>query len=167
MTDLPPIEPNDDEAPRAKARGGAPPWRKGQSGNPRGTKAGSKHKATLFVESLLSGEADALVRKLIETAKAGDPACLKICIDRLLPALKSRPISFKLPKLRTIADAQNALSAIIAGTASGAILADEAATLASVISSFVKTVEVAEFEERLATLEKAHEAEQPGARYDA
>jgi hypothetical protein len=76
MSDMPPIEPTNEAPVEARggalpwpARGGAPPWQKGQSGNPRGTKAGSKHKVTLFVESLLSGEADALVRKLIETAK--------------------------------------------------------------------------------------------------
>jgi hypothetical protein len=49
--------------PKAKQRL-RPPWQKGQSGNPAGSKVGSKHRATVFVESLLSGEADALVRKV-------------------------------------------------------------------------------------------------------
>jgi hypothetical protein len=43
-------------------------WKKGQSGNPRGLKSGSKHKATLFAESLFSGECEGLVRKVIELA---------------------------------------------------------------------------------------------------
>ena len=42
-------------------------------------------------------------------------------------------VDLKLPELRTISDAQSALSAIIAATACGAILSDEAATLASII----------------------------------
>ena len=54
--------------------------------------------------------------------------------------------------MRTIGDAQAALAAIVAGTTSGAILADEAATLASIISSFVKTVELNELETRLGDL---------------
>jgi hypothetical protein len=72
----------------------------------------------------------------------------------------------KLPELRTITDAQAALSLLIAGTARGAILADEAATLASIISSFVKTVEVSELESRLVALEKAA-APAEGRAYDA
>jgi hypothetical protein len=135
-------------------------WKPGQSGNPKGMRPGSRHRATVFVEKLLSGEADALARTLIKTALAGDPACLKICFDRLVPPMKCHPIRFKLPALHTINDAQQALSLIIAGTANGTILSDEAATLASIVSSFVKTVEVAEIEARLAALGAA-----PGRRY--
>src|ERR1700757_5286527 len=73
---------NKDQACPVKAKGKAR-WAPGQSGNPRGTRTGSKHKATLFAESLLSGEAEGLVRKVIELAKAGDVGALKICRDRL------------------------------------------------------------------------------------
>ena len=96
----------------------------------------------------------------------GDTVALRLCLERILPPVKSRPISFKLPALHTISDAQDALAKIIAGTACGAILADEAATLASIVSSFVKTIEVAELETRLAALEKAS-APPEGRSYDA
>jgi hypothetical protein len=69
--------------------------------------------------------------------------------------------------LHTIGDAQRALSAIIAGTACGAILADEAATLASIVSSFVKTIEVAELETRLTALEQVNAEERPGVHFNA
>jgi hypothetical protein len=36
-------------------------------------------------------------------------------MDRLLPPIKSRPISFKLPTLRTVSDALSAITAIIEG----------------------------------------------------
>jgi hypothetical protein len=75
-------------------------------------------------------------------------------------------VDLKLPELRTIADAQAALSLLIAGTARGAILSDEAATLAGIIGSFVKTIEVAELETRLVALEKA-KAGAPMERFDA
>jgi hypothetical protein len=48
----------------------------------------------------------------------------------------------------------------------GAILADNASTLASIIASFVKTIEVAELEGRLSALEQAN-AGAPGACFDA
>jgi hypothetical protein len=70
----------------------------------------------------------------------------------------SYPISFRLPELHTIADAKAAIASIVAGTASGEILADEAATLTNIVAQFVRTVEVSEIEDRIAKLEQANEA---------
>jgi hypothetical protein len=95
----------------------------------------------------------------------GDPVALRLCLERILPPVKSRPLRFKLPPLRTIGDAQAALADIIAATANGTILSDEAATLSSIIASFVRTVEVSEIETRLAALEQANAPNE--ARYDA
>jgi hypothetical protein len=62
-------------------------------------------------------------------------------------------------------------SLIVAGTANGTILSDEAATLASIVSSFVKAVEVTEIETRLVALEQASagatSGSATGARFDA
>src|ERR1700730_2714864 len=88
-----------------------------RAGNLASSKRGSRRRATLLVESMYKGECEALTRKVIELGLAGDVTCLRIAMDRLLPPLKGRPITFKLPTLHTISDAQNALSAIIAGTA--------------------------------------------------
>lgn len=44
----------------------------GQTGNPAGKPKGTRHKATLAAEVLLNGEAEALTRKAIELAKAGE-----------------------------------------------------------------------------------------------
>jgi hypothetical protein len=156
---------NDSEVPVNARPKADTRWKPGQSGNPRGMKRGSRHKASLLAESLLDGETDRLTRRCIYSALKGDMQAMKLCIERLLPPVRSRPISFKLPELHTIGDAQHALSLIIAGTANGTILSDEAATLASIVSSFVKTVEVAEIETRLVALEKASVGA-PGARFD-
>jgi hypothetical protein len=142
-------------------------WKPGQSGNPKGMKRGSRHKASLLAESLFDGEADRLSRRCIYEALKGEPVALRLCMERILAPMKARPFRFKLPELNTIADAQNALAAIVAGMASGEILSDEAATLSSVINSFLKSVEIAELETRLAALEKANTEERPGAQYDA
>jgi Family of unknown function (DUF5681) len=132
----------------------APAWQKGQSSNPRGRPAGSKHRATVFAETLLAGEAEGIVRKVVTLALAGDPACLKLCMDRLLPPLKSRPVNFPLPTLRTTSDALAALAGLAQGIATGRLLPEEAESLTVTISTFLKAVEVAEFEDRLAALEK-------------
>ena len=38
-------------------------WKPGQSGNPAGAKAGSRHRATLLAESMYAGECEGLCRK--------------------------------------------------------------------------------------------------------
>jgi hypothetical protein len=50
-------------------------------------------------------------RKAIELALAGDPIGLRLCLDRILPPLRERPLTFALPKLRSAADAGAAISA--------------------------------------------------------
>jgi hypothetical protein len=90
-----------------------------------------------------------------------------LCMERLLPPVRSRPLRFKLPVLHTVADAQAALAAIVAGMASGEILSDEAATLSNVVNSFLKSFELSELESRLVALEQANAEERPGVHFNA
>jgi Family of unknown function (DUF5681) len=69
-------------APKQRGR----PFEPGRSGNPAGKLPGTRHRATIAIQSLLDGEAEALTRKAIELALAGDVACLRLCIDRIAPA---------------------------------------------------------------------------------
>ena len=66
-------------SPPAPVRGR--PFLKGQSGNPRGRRYGSRNKKTLAAAVLLEGEAGALTRKAVELALEGDPTALRLCID--------------------------------------------------------------------------------------
>jgi len=75
------------------------PFEKGQSGNPAGRPPGARHKATVAAEAMLDGEVEALTRKAIELALAGDTTALRLCLDRILPPRCERPTSFELPRL--------------------------------------------------------------------
>src|SRR5918998_3546498 len=68
-------------------------WPKGVSGNPAGRPKGARHKYLLAMEALLDGEAESLTRKAIELALAGDTTALRLCLDRLAPPRKGRPIT--------------------------------------------------------------------------
>jgi hypothetical protein len=74
-------------------------WKPGVSGNRAGKPKGARHKATLAAESLLEGEALALSRKAVELALKGDVAALRLCLDRIVPARKDRPVRFMLPRI--------------------------------------------------------------------
>src|SRR5262245_56806224 len=88
------------------------PFRRGRSGNPSGRPIGARNKTTLAAEALPDNEAELLTRKLIEKAKEGDITALRLCFDRILPARRQRPVSFRLPVLRTAAEATQVMALI-------------------------------------------------------
>jgi len=122
-------------------------------GNP-GRPPGSRNKATLTIEALLDGEAEKIGRKAIEKALEGDTTAIRLCLERILPARRDRPISFHLPELKTAGDAVKAASAILAAVAAGEITPSEAAELGKLVESFTRTLEAAELEERISRLEE-------------
>ena len=64
----------------------------GNSGGSRG----SRKKATLAIESLLEGQAEALTQTAVKQALEGDSVALRLCIERIAPAPKDQPVSFAL-----------------------------------------------------------------------
>ncbi|MDO8874521.1 MAG: DUF5681 domain-containing protein [Pseudolabrys sp.] len=140
------------EKTAAKQRG--KPFAKGVSGNPGGRPIGSRNKTTLAVESLLDGEAEALTRKAIELAKAGDMAALRLCFDRILSPRKDRPVSFALPAISSPKEAAATISAVLAAVAAGEISPAEGSEVGKLIDTYVKAIETAELVERLERLER-------------
>ena len=64
-------------------------FQKGQSGNPAGRPKGALNKYTEISKELLSEKGPMIVQKVIEKALDGDVACLKMCMDRIVPAHKA------------------------------------------------------------------------------
>jgi Family of unknown function (DUF5681) len=126
----------------------------GQSGNPAGKPKGARNKTTLAVEALLDGEAETLTRKAIELAKAGDLAALRVCLDRIAPPRKDRPVLFELPPISSAADAAIAAAALLEAVAVGDLTPAEASELGKLIEAYVKALEATDFAERLSKLER-------------
>jgi hypothetical protein len=127
--------------PEGRRRGGGRPFRKGQSGNPAGRKPGSKNKSTLAAQVLLEGEAEALTRKAVELAKAGNALALKLCLDRVYAPRRERAVSFALPPIASAEDLAAAMAAISAATAKGDLTPGEAFDLARVAESFLRVID--------------------------
>jgi hypothetical protein len=133
-------------------------FKRGQSGNPAGKPKGTRNRATLAMEALLEGEAEALTRKGVELALAGDTTALRLCFERILPARKDRPVTFALPTIETAADAAKATAALVAAVAAGELTPTEASELSRLLENFTRVLVASEFEERLTRLEgKANE----------
>jgi len=88
-------------------------------------------------------------------AKDGDGPALRLCIERLAPARKDRPVWFDLPEMNEAKDAVNASAAIVAAVAAGDLTPSEASELSKVVDSYARTLQAVEFEERISKLEKA------------
>ena len=119
---------------RQKQPGG---FQKGQSGNPRGRPMGSRNNATLACEALLEGQAQALTQKAVDMALAGDPVALRLCLDRIYPARKDRPVRFALPPITSARDAADIAAAVAEAVAAGDLTPNEAAEFAKVIDTYV------------------------------
>ena len=107
------------------------------------------------MEALLDGEGEALTRKAISLALTGDIAALRLCLERLCPPRKDRPVLFALPQLTCAADAVKASAAIVEAVAVGDLTPVEAAELSRVVDGFTRAVEAADLDARLTKLEQA------------
>jgi len=87
-------------------------------------------------------------------ALAGDGVALRLCLDRIAPARKDRPVPFTLPTLETAGDAKNAAAAIVRAVADGDLTPSEAAELSRVLDNFIRVVEATEVQARLEALER-------------
>src|SRR6516164_9048870 len=142
-----------DEIVPPPARGRRRLFQPGQSGNPARRRRSSRNKATLAAASLLDGEALGLTRRAVEAALAGDMLAMKLCLERVLPRCHERPVTFSLPSLAAIGNGEigepspqnvsRAMNAVTAALASGEITPGEAATIAGVYETCVRTAGIA------------------------
>lgn len=131
------------------------PFEPGQSGNPAGKAKGTRNRTTVALEAILQDEAESITRKAIELAQAGDTVALRLCMDRLIPVRKDRPITFTLPEIEAAADLTKATRALLEGVANGEITPSEAAELSKLVEAHTKAIEAVDLATRLTALEQA------------
>jgi hypothetical protein len=108
----------------------------------------------MAAEALLDGEAEGLTRKAVELALAGDTVALRLCLERLVPPRKDRPIVFDLPTIGSAADHPAALAAVLVAVAAGELTPSEAEAFASIMELHRRAIETGELADRLAALEE-------------
>ena len=141
--------PNSDATPNHNGR-----WAKGKSGNPAGRPRGSRNQATLAMESLLDGAAEDLIKKAVELALGGDITALRLCLERILPVRRERPVQIDLPPTETVDQIATALDAVVRAIADGQVTPVEGDMISNVLVRRLKAIEVEEIESRLMKLEE-------------
>lgn len=95
-----------------------------------------------------------MTRKAIEKALEGDTVALRLCLERIVPPRKDRPVSFPMPKIENPSGAISLMSAMLEAVGSGEVTPGEASEISKLIEGYVKTLEMTEFEARLKSLEE-------------
>ena len=124
----------------------------GNSGRPKG----SRNKATIAIEKLLQGQAEALTQTAVTKALEGDTVALRLCMERIAPAPKDQPVSFSLPKMNNAMDASKAAGSVLSAVSEGELTPIEATRVMGLVDSFRRTLELTEIEERLQALENSY-----------
>ena len=127
---------------------------KGHSGNRNGKPTGARNKATLAALDLLGGETEALSRKAIEMALDGDTTALRLCLERIAPPSKERPLEgFELPPLGSPQNILAALELVAQQLACGDLLPSEAKALCLVLDKYHDHYETTLLAQRIEILE--------------
>ena len=105
------------------------------------------------IEALVEGEAEGLTRKAVEMALGGDTTALRLCLERLVPPRKDRPVAIALPKLMAVEDLPGVTSAVLEAVANGGMTPSEGEAVSRLVEAHRRTVETANLEQRLAALE--------------
>jgi|TARA_B110000240_G_C13476511_1_gene443337 hypothetical protein len=124
-------------------------FKSGESENPLGRPKGSKDKRTQHRE-LFNSRAPEILKKAIELALAGDTACLKMCLDRIVPSYRPQEVGIELGDIADSLSDQSRL--VIVEMLKGNLTAIESSRMLTTLESQVKIAEQEEEKNKWAFL---------------
>ena len=139
-----------DEPRKSATKPRGRPFPPNNPGKPKGT----RHRTTMAAEALLDGEAEALTRRCVELALEGDTTALRLCLERILPPRKERPVKVTLPDLAGTDGIVSATRSVIEQVASGALAPGEGTDIVRLLDAHLRAVEANQLETRIDALEK-------------
>jgi hypothetical protein len=96
-----------------------------------------------------------IVGSIIKLAEGGEKWAIEAVAARVWPVPSGRTIAFDLPEIRTAADGEAAIGAILAACGAGRLTPAEAKTLSDIVARKVETTHMRVLEERMQVLEQA------------
>lgn len=120
----------------------------------RGRPPGSRNKVASPLQQTLEERGEILTKKCAHMALHENPTAMKLCMDRLLPALRQRVLQFKLPPTKTLAELAAASEAVFKGVTRGLLTPAEGQALMYMLEGRRRIIETEELEARLRALEE-------------
>lgn len=115
-------------------------YQAGKSGNPKGRPKGLIDKR-VALRGLFQPHAAELIKIAVDLAKQGDPAALKLCLDRLVAPIREEPIHVTVPQITGPDDCVKAAAAVLNAVAAGEMLPSEGTVLSNLIDAQRKAYE--------------------------
>jgi len=135
-----------------KPKSGPSRFAPGNPGGP-GRPQGSRNAASLMLDRLADGEAQAILADVMAKAKGGDLKAAEMILARVWPQRKGRPVALSIPPIATPEDVVTALSAVLTAVGDGRLTPDEATLVSGLLETKRKALETVEIEHRLCKLE--------------
>ena len=129
------------------------PFKKGQSGNPKGRPKGTQDRRNQLRE-LLGSRSKEIVEKAVEMALEGDPTAMRLVVERLVPALPRREDSVPIPELAKSGSLSEQSDAITQALANGHLTTSEAASVMQILTAKARILETEELAQRITSLEE-------------
>jgi hypothetical protein len=92
-------------------------------------------------------------------ALAGDTVALKLCLERIYPVRRDRPVTFALPPITSARDAADIAAAIAQAVAAGHVTPSEAAEIGKVLEIYIRAYQTAELDDRNERMEQMTDEE--------
>jgi hypothetical protein len=110
----------------------------GQSGNPAGRPPGARNRKTLALQAAYEAKAEGAVNEIMERARSGDRAAMRLCMERAVPAGRHRRFAFAVPRIRSPEDAEAAIDVVMDGLAEGVLSLSEVAELLRIVERLLE-----------------------------
>ncbi|SJZ35826.1 hypothetical protein SAMN02745126_00616 [Enhydrobacter aerosaccus] len=127
-------------------------FKKGHPGGP-GRPRGGRNAANRLLDQLAAEGAEAVVRKMIETALAGDVRAAEMLLKRAWTQPRGRTVEFDLPPVTEAADLVPAHAAVVAAVGAGTLTPEEGSSLTTILEAQRRAIEVVALEQRVQALE--------------
>jgi hypothetical protein len=119
----------------------------------RGRPKGSRNKIRLEAQRLLAQHSQAITQKCIILALQGEAFAMRLCMERILPALRDPAVLLPLTKIGNASDVAAAGQVVWTAIAKGTITPEEGEKTSRVLEMQRKTLELVDTEKRLILVE--------------
>jgi hypothetical protein len=121
----------------------------------RGRPKGSKNRQRVWMQDLLDGHGEALMKKCMLDALHGDKPSMRLCMERLVAPRRDGSVQLSLPRIKTLADVDLATERVLRAIQSGSITPAEGETVTKVLESRRQVIETVDLQTRVEKLEKS------------
>jgi len=130
-------------------------FKKGKSGNPSGRPKGIIDRRVKYREAI-ELRADELIKATVERALEGDMAALRLCLERICPAIKAKDEAVQIDEFEGGLSEQG--QAVLKAMGNGEITPEESATVMRTLSAQARIIEIDELVRRIEVLEEINES---------